>query len=90
MVLGKIEITQDTYLVGIGVSPGIAIGEVCLLNHQPRVVEWHIDEYEVEGELERFSLALEQAKLQLRFLTMRCWFSRRSKKSESESMPRVP
>lgn len=64
--MGKTEIAQDTYLVGIGVSPGIAIGEICLLNRQARVVEWQINEYEVEDELERFSLALEQAKLQLR------------------------
>lgn len=64
--MGKIEIAQDTYLVGIGVSPGIAIGEICLLNRQSRVMEWQIEDYEVESELERFSLALDQAKLQLR------------------------
>jgi len=62
----KTEISQDTYLVGIGVSPGIAIGEVYLLNKQTRALEWEIEDYEVEGELQRFSLALEQAKAQLR------------------------
>lgn len=64
--MGKTEITQDTYLVGIGVSPGISIGEICLINRQFRVVEWQIEDYEVEDELERFALALDQAKLQLR------------------------
>ncbi|PLX90438.1 MAG: phosphoenolpyruvate--protein phosphotransferase [Desulfuromonas sp.] len=64
--MGKTEIAQDTYLVGIGVSPGIAIGEICLLSRQARVMEWQIEDFEVEEEIERFTLALEQAKVQLR------------------------
>ena len=44
--MAKIEITQDTYLVGIGVSPGISIGEVCLLASRPA-----IDAAEISPEL---------------------------------------
>ena len=64
--MGKTEITQDTYLVGIGVSPGIAIGEICLLNFQAGAAEWQISASEIEDEIKRFTLALEQARLQLR------------------------
>ncbi|HEX9778121.1 MAG TPA: phosphoenolpyruvate--protein phosphotransferase [Geopsychrobacteraceae bacterium] len=64
--MGKTEISPDTYLVGIGVSPGIAIGKICLINRQAGATEWRIEADEVESELERFALALEQAKLQLR------------------------
>jgi len=63
--LGKIEVAIDTYLVGIGVSPGISIGEICLLTHQATIDESPIEASEVEGELERFRWALRQARTQL-------------------------
>ncbi|NIQ98421.1 MAG: hypothetical protein GWN87_32995, partial [Desulfuromonadales bacterium] len=48
MVSAKIDIPQDTFLVGIGSSPGIAIGESFLL-HRDRtaVVPRAIDAQEV-------------------------------------------
>lgn len=63
--MGKIEVAQDTYLVGIGVSPGISIGEICLLNHRATVDEWPLAANEVEGEIARFHWALDQARNQL-------------------------
>ncbi len=63
--MGKIEIAKDTYLVGIGVSPGISIGEIRLLNHRATVIEWPIEAEEVEAEVGRFHWALDQAKTQL-------------------------
>jgi len=63
--LGKIEIGIDTYLVGIGVSPGISIGEICLMTRRTTVDESPIEVSEVEGELERFRWALRQARTQL-------------------------
>lgn len=63
--MGKIEIASDTYLVGIGVSPGVCIGEVCLLNHRASAEEYPIEEHEVDDELQRFRWALSQAQQQL-------------------------
>jgi len=65
MVLVKIEVAKDTYLVGIGVSPGISIGEICLLNNRATVDEVAIEANEVDGEIERFRWAIRQAKEQL-------------------------
>jgi len=65
MVLGKTEIAKDTYLVGIGVSPGISIGEINLIDQRTTVDDWPIETDEVEAELERFHWALDQAKEQL-------------------------
>lgn len=63
--MAKIEVAQDTYLVGIGVSPGIGIGEICLISHRATVDEWLIEEQEVESEVARFHWAIEQARQQL-------------------------
>ncbi len=64
--MGKTEVHQDTYLVGLGVSPGIGIGRVCLLNRLYHVAEWELDETEVEDEVLRFRDALSAAATQLR------------------------
>ncbi len=64
--MAKTEIAVDTYLVGIGVSPGISIGEIRLLSQQATVDEWPIDANEVEAEIERFRWAIDQAREQLR------------------------
>ncbi len=63
--MAKIEVAQDTYLVGIGVSPGIAIGEICLISHRATVDEWPIEPEEVDSEVARFQWAAEQARKQL-------------------------
>jgi len=63
--LAKIEVVTDTYLVGIGVSPGISIGEINLLNQRTTVDDLPIMPDEVENELERFRWALEQAREEL-------------------------
>ena len=63
--MGKIEVEKDTYLVGIGVSPGISIGEICLLSHRSSVDELPIEPDEIDGEIERFHWALDQARQQL-------------------------
>lgn len=64
--MAKIDVATDTYLVGIGVSPGISIGEINLLSQRTSIDEWPIREDEVESELERFHWALDQARQQLR------------------------
>lgn len=64
--MGKTEVQQDTYLVGLGVSPGIGIGRICLLNHLSFVAEWQIDEDEIDAEILRFREALAEAAVQLR------------------------
>ena len=52
---------------GIGVSRGIAIGNVHLLNRgEPEVFERKLEEGEIESEIERFTSALDQASNQLR------------------------
>mgnify|MGYP001489786766 CR=1 FL=1 len=63
--MAKTEIATDTYLVGIGVSPGISIGEINLLSQSTSIDEWPITESEIDAELERFHWALEQARQQL-------------------------
>lgn len=63
--MAKIEIAVDTYLVGIGVSPGISIGELNLLNQSTTVDDLPISAGEVDNELERFQWALGQARDQL-------------------------
>lgn len=64
--MGKTRITEDTYLVGIGVSPGISIGEITLVNQRPLIDETTISVDEVAGQLERFQQALELARQQLK------------------------
>lgn len=64
MVSTKVDIPQDTILVGIGTSPGIAIGESFSL-HRPRMsavpVPIHPDE--VHAEVEQFLNAIQEAKI---------------------------
>jgi phosphotransferase system enzyme I (PtsI) len=65
MVLGKTKIPADTYLVGIGVSPGIAIGVVSLVDQRPLVDQSLIEPTDVEAELFRFQQAVDRAQEQL-------------------------
>jgi len=63
----KIDITQDTFLIGIGASPGIAIGETYLLNRtRMAAVERRISPAEVATEVEAFLEAVRLSKQQLR------------------------
>jgi len=63
--LEKIRIVEDTYLVGIGVSPGISIGEISLLDQRPIVDQALIEPAAVEAELLRFQQAVDRAREQL-------------------------
>ncbi len=66
MASAKIDIPQDTFLVGIGSSPGIAIGESFLLHRDRRtVVARSIAEEEVAGEIDAFNSAIEMSRAQL-------------------------
>ena len=66
MVSEKTEITQDTFLVGIGASPGIAIGETFMLNRaRIAAVERHIAPEEVPAEIDAFMTAVRLSKKQL-------------------------
>jgi len=65
MVLGKTKISEDTYLIGIGVSPGIAIGAVSLVDQRPLVDQSLIEATEVEAELFRFQQSVDRAREQL-------------------------
>lgn len=61
----KIRIVEDTYLVGIGVSPGVSIGEISLVDQRPVVDQTLIEPAEVEAELLRFQRAVDRAREQL-------------------------
>ena len=62
----KIDISEDTFLVGIAASPGIAISRSRLVNRsRMSVVERRILPAEVEPELQSFREALESSRLQL-------------------------
>lgn len=63
--MGKIKIAEDTYLVGIGVSPGISIGEISLVDQRPLINEALISEEDVDHEIARFHKALGKAREQL-------------------------
>nr|WP_321394843.1 phosphoenolpyruvate--protein phosphotransferase [uncultured Desulfuromusa sp.] len=65
MVLGKIKLAIDTYLVGIGVSPGIAIGKVNLIDQRPLVDQSLIAISEVDAEISRFQKAVDRGREQL-------------------------
>jgi phosphotransferase system enzyme I (PtsI) len=66
MVSERTEIAQDTILVGIGASPGIAIGEAYLLNRtRVAVLERPITPEEVPEEVQAFQAAVEKSKRQL-------------------------
>lgn len=66
MVSAKIDIPQDTILVGIGTSPGIAIGESFSLRRtRMTAVTVPIHPDEVQAEVESFRKAIQEAKDQL-------------------------
>lgn len=62
----KNSVTTDTYLVGIGVSPGIAIGRVSLLDQRYPVYEFSIEPEQVDAEITRFRAAVAEALAQLK------------------------
>jgi phosphotransferase system enzyme I (PtsI) len=60
------DMTHEVVLVGIGVSPGIAEGPVCLSTNVFDVPgEERVEEEELAGQLERFHAALAETKQQL-------------------------
>lgn len=62
----KTDLSQDTYLIGIGASPGIAIGATFLLNRaRALTVERRIAAEEIPGEQARFLAAVTLSKQQL-------------------------
>ncbi|WP_394708546.1 phosphoenolpyruvate--protein phosphotransferase [uncultured Desulfuromusa sp.] len=63
--MGKIKLAIDTYLVGIGVSPGIAIGKVNLIDQRPLVDQSLIAISEVDAEISRFQKAVDRGREQL-------------------------
>ncbi|TYO99519.1 phosphoenolpyruvate--protein phosphotransferase [Geothermobacter ehrlichii] len=66
MVSAKTEIVPDTFLVGIGVSPGIAIGQAHLLSRaRMAAIERSIDPSDVDAEVAAFEEAVEQSRRQL-------------------------
>ena len=59
-------------LAGIGVSRGIAIGKVHVLERgEPEVVEYHVPARQIDAEISRFRHALEVARNQLRDIRTR-------------------
>ncbi len=69
--MAKIKCDKDTYLVGIGVSSGIAIGHVSLIDQRYPVYEAFVEETEIAAELERFEQAVDEAVTQLRRIKKR-------------------
>jgi len=66
MDLVRIDIPEDTYLVGIGVSPGVAIGNAFLVNRdRVCVVERPISPADVASEIAHFQAALDDSRRQL-------------------------
>jgi phosphotransferase system enzyme I (PtsI) len=66
MVSEKTDISRDTILVGIGASPGIAIGETFMLNRaRVAAVERHIAPEEVQAEIDAFLAACRLSRKQL-------------------------
>ncbi len=63
--MAKINVAEDTYLVGIGVSPGISIGEISIVDQRPLINEALIGADDVGSEIERFHGAVEEARDQL-------------------------
>jgi phosphotransferase system enzyme I (PtsI) len=63
----KIDIAEDTILVGIAAAPGIAISRSHLVNRdRMSVIERRISPAEVEPEMAAFKAAVEKSKCQLR------------------------
>jgi len=66
MASAKTEISPDTFLVGIGVSPGIAIGATHLVNRaRMAAIERHIEESDVDAEIAAFEEAVDLSRRQL-------------------------
>lgn len=66
MVSVKTEISPDTFLVGIGVSPGIAIGVAHLVNRaRMAALERSIEESDVDAEIAAFEEAVALSRRQL-------------------------
>ncbi len=63
--MGKIKVSEDTYLVGVGVSPGISIGEVALIDNRVQIDDSLISPGSVGAEIVRFHAAVDQAREQL-------------------------
>ena len=62
----KCDIAQDTMLIGIGVSPGVSIGEAYLMRRaKMAAIERSIEGRDVAGEVQAFRDALEQSRGQL-------------------------
>ncbi|MDO3379388.1 phosphoenolpyruvate--protein phosphotransferase [Geoalkalibacter halelectricus] len=62
----KISLPQDTFLVGLGVSPGIAIGEAFLFNRaRQALVDCYVPPELVPDEVQRFRAALDESRRQL-------------------------
>ncbi len=62
-------IPADTFLVGLGVSPGISIGESFVYNRARRgIVDRRVPTQQIPEEVERFRRALEDSRNQLREL----------------------
>lgn len=58
---------QDTFLVGLGVSPGIGIGEVFLFNRaRQNLVDRYVPPELTASEVRRFNAALDESRKQLR------------------------
>lgn len=68
----KTDLATDTFLVGIGVSPGIAIGEVHLVNRaRMAAIERSITADQVDEQIELFRDAIQLAKQQLEAIKAR-------------------
>lgn len=66
MVSAKIDLSLDTFLVGIGVSPGITIGEVHLINRaRMAAIERSIASEQIDAEIDLFQKSIEQSRQQL-------------------------
>jgi len=66
MVSEKTEIAQDTILVGIGVSPGIAIGSIHLIDRgRLCLIDRSVSPTEVDAEIGAFRSALDKSREQL-------------------------
>jgi phosphoenolpyruvate-protein phosphotransferase (PTS system enzyme I) len=63
---GKTDLPTDTFLVGIGVSPGVAIGQVHLVNRaRMAAIERQIAPAQIEPEIELFRNAIRLSRQQL-------------------------
>lgn len=63
--MAKISVAEDTYLVGIGVSPGISIGEISIVDQRPLLEDTTISADQIDTEISRLHDAISVAKAQL-------------------------